>query len=190
MKAIFATTQDYLLGLRGTMPWALTEEYKEIGKLDMDYFREITKESKVCMGYNTWLSIGEKPLNGRKEHFVITSKKGLVHEDERVKFISFEMFVKKYKHSDDIICIGGGMLYRSLLPYFKEIYWNELSLTDGHYENLLKEFPNDKVFLDRKLVHVLNNPVEHGLQEKATVLMFDKQGNTLTFHRYTKKATH
>ena len=57
MKAIFATTQDYLLGLRGTMPWALTDEYKEIGKLDMDYFKEITREAKVVMGYNTWKSL-------------------------------------------------------------------------------------------------------------------------------------
>ena len=189
MKAIFATTQDYLLGLKGTMPWALTEEYKEIGKLDMDYFREITKEAKVVMGYKTWQSIGEKPLKGRKEHYIITSHRGLTHEDERVKFISYDNFVKKYEYSDDIICIGGGMLYKSLMPYFSEIYWNELHLNDEHYKKLLEENKDTRVYLDRKLVHLMNNPQKYGMQEKATVLMFDKLGNTITYHRYTKKAT-
>ena len=114
MKAIFATTQDYLLGLRGTMPWALTDEYKEIGKLDMDYFKEITREAKVVMGYNTWLSLGENPLKGRKEHFIITTKKDLTHDDERVKFIDLKTFLKKYS-KEDIICIGGGQIYKELL---------------------------------------------------------------------------
>ena len=73
MKAIFATTQNFLLGLDGTMPWCLSEDYNELGRMDMDYFKEITKNAKVVMGYNTWLSLGEKPLKGRKEHFIITS---------------------------------------------------------------------------------------------------------------------
>ena len=108
MKAIFATTQNFLLGLDGTMPWCLSEDYNELGRMDMDYFKEITKNAKVVMGYNTWLSLGEKPLKGRKEHFIITTKKGLTHDDERVKFLDLKTFIKKYAFDEEIICIGGG----------------------------------------------------------------------------------
>ena len=62
MKAIFATTQGKLLGLGGTMPWCHHECFAEIGKMDMSYFKEITKEANVVMGYNTWVSMGQKPL--------------------------------------------------------------------------------------------------------------------------------
>lgn len=188
MKAIFATTQDYLLGLNGTMPWALTEEYNKISKIDMDYFKEMTAGARVVMGYNTWVSIGEKPLKGRKDHFVITSKKGLTHQDSRVKFMTLQKFLKKYSRQDDIICIGGGKLYRELLPFFTEIYWNELNLNDEHYRNLLtKHFVDkEKVYLSRRIVHLLNHPQTAGMSEKATAMLIDSVGNTITFHRYGK----
>lgn len=189
MKAIFATTQDYLLGMNGTMPWSLVEEYKEIGKLDMDYFREITREARVVMGYNTWLSIGQKPLKGRKEHFIITTKKGLTHEDSRVRFLDLKTFIKKYSKEKDIICIGGGKIYKELLPYYDEIYWNELSLNTEGYKKLLEENTDNKVYLSRKIVHVMTRPDDYKMREKATVMMLDTSGNTITYHRYTKKPT-
>lgn len=184
MKAIFATTQDYLLGLRGTMPWALTDEYKEIGKLDMDYFKEITRDAKVVMGYNTWKSLGETPLKGRKEHFIITTKKDLTHDDERVKFLDLKTFLKKYS-KEDIICIGGGQIYKELLPYYTEIYWNELVLDDT-YKKMLNANKDTRVYLNRKIVHLLKNPKEYGFREPTQVFMLDSKGNSITYNRFVK----
>lgn len=190
MKAIFATTQDNLLGLNDTMPWRLISDYKQISKLDMDYFREITKSSKVVMGYNTWISIGQKPLKGRKDHFIITTKRGLTHEDPRIRFIDLKSFVKKYSNDKDIICIGGGKIYLELMKYFDEIYWNEICLTTPQYKEMLNKNKNSKkVYLSRKLVHLLNNPSEHEMKKNASVMIFDDLGNTITYNRYTKKPT-
>ena len=188
MKAIFATTQNYLLGIGGTMPWCHSEDYKELGKMDMDYFKEITKDSKVVMGYNTWVSIGQKPLKGRKEHYIITSKKDLSHDDSRVRFVDLKTFVKKYSKDKDLVCIGGGQIYKELLPYYTEIYWNELRMEEKDLKDIMKRFDN-KVFLSRKIVHVLDNPVENNYREGSTVMTLDSKGNTITFKRLIKKAT-
>lgn len=186
MKAIFATTQNFLLGLDGTMPWCLSEDYNELGRMDMDYFKEITKNAKVVMGYNTWLSLGEKPLKGRKEHFIITTKKGLTHDDERVKFLDLKTFIKKYAFDEEIICIGGGQIYKELLPYYKEIYWNELKLKDDFFKTVFPKV-KEKTYLSRKIVHVLKNPNENGFREGTTVMNLDSQGNSITYKRYIKK---
>lgn len=187
MKAIFATTQNFLLGLGGTMPWCHSDEYEELSKMDMSYFREMTKSCKVVMGYNTWKSIGEKPLNGRKEHFIITNKKGLVHDDERVRFMDLKTFIKKYA-KEDVICIGGGQIYKELMPYYTEIYWNELKLDDSFFNEVIGNF-EDKVYLNRKLVHLLKYPEEFNFRETTTVMQLDSKGNTITYKRYIRKAT-
>lgn len=170
----------------GTMPWRLSEDYEELGRMDMDYFREITKGAKVVLGMGTWLSMGEKPLLGRKEHYVITSQKDVAHDDPRVKFMDLKTFIKKYADDDEIICIGGGQIYKQLFPYFKEIYWNELKLKDNFFKEVLPKY-EDRVYLNRKMVHALKNPNENGFREGATVMNLDSQGNTITYKRFIKK---
>lgn len=188
MKAIFATTQNYLLGLDGTMPWCHSKMFEELGKMDMSFFREITKDARVVMGYNTWVSIGQKPLRGRKDHYIITTKKGLIHQDSRVRFMDLKTFINKYSHETDIVCIGGGKIYKELLPYYTEIYWNELKLQQNEYRKILNEHEN-KVYLSRKISHILKNPNEHGFKQIITLMNLDSQGNTITYKRLMKKAT-
>ena len=186
MKAIFATTQNFLLGLDGTMPWRHSEKFNELGKMDMTYFRELTKESKVVMGYNTWVSIGQKPLQGRKDHYIITTKKGLIHEDSRVRFMDLKTFLNKYSKEKDIICIGGGKIYKELLPYFTEIYWNELILEQAQFRKILNEH-KDKVYLSRRISHILENPLQHGFRQGNTIMNLDSQGNSITYKRYIRR---
>lgn len=190
MKAIFATTQGKLLGLGGTMPWCHHECFAEIGKMDMCYFKEITKEANVVMGYNTWVSMGQKPLKGRKTHYIITRKKGLTHEDSRVRFMDLNTFIKKYVHEENLVCIGGRQIYKALMPYFDEIYWNELRLLDIFYKDVMPKFNDeDKVYISSNLRHVIDYPTKNGFREPTVVMQFDKIGNIITYKRFTKKAT-
>ena len=188
MKAIFATTQGKLLGLGGTMPWCHSEKFSDIGKMDMGYFKEITKDANVVMGYNTWVSMGQKPLKGRKTHYIITRKKGLTHEDERVRFMDLNTFIKKYVHEENLFCIGGRQIYKALMPYFDEIYWNELKLSEVFYKEVLPKF-EDKVYLSSNLCHVIDYPEKNGFRKPTIVMQMDYMGNIITYKRYTKRVT-
>lgn len=80
-------------------------------KEDMKFFKEQTINNIVIMGYNTWLSIGEKPLPNRV-NIVMTDKKikNIQTETDLVKVIN------DYKHyPQDIYIIGGAYVYNEAL---------------------------------------------------------------------------
>lgn len=184
MKAILATTHDYLLGLNGGLPWGASSEFNELSKMDMDYFREITKGTKVVMGYKTWLSLNERPLKGRREHYIITSKRNLKHADKRVKFMCLEDFLGRYV-TDDVVCIGGASLYNELLNHCNEVYWNELTFKNNPFEKIDGDGVNP-IYLTERNINMLQNPSDFGFRPPAKVLIFDSNGNSIIFHRFIK----
>ena len=100
-------------------------------KADMKFFRETTKNTVVCMGENTLLSLpGSKPLKNRVN--VVLCPEGREYEDcicihsfeAMVKFI--QILAKQY----EVFVIGGGMFYRSMLPYYDRVYVTHVDATD------------------------------------------------------------
>ena len=80
-------------------------------KEDMEFFRQMTKNNIVVMGYNTWLSLGEKPLPNR-ENIVMTDKtvKNIQTETDLLKVIN------DYKKCpQDVYIIGGAYVYNQAL---------------------------------------------------------------------------
>lgn len=80
-------------------------------KEDMKFFKEQTINNIVIMGYNTWLSIGEKPLPNRV-NIVMTDKKikNMQTETDLLKVID------DYKnYPQDIYIIGGAYVYNKAL---------------------------------------------------------------------------
>jgi dihydrofolate reductase len=80
-------------------------------KEDMAFFREQTMNNIVIMGYNTWLSLGEKPLPNRTN---------IVMTDEKIKNIQTSTdlvsVIKDYeKYPQDIFIIGGAYVYNQAL---------------------------------------------------------------------------
>jgi hypothetical protein len=74
------------------------------------------------------------------------------------------------------------------MPYYTEIYWNELKLDDSFFNEVMGNF-EDKVYLNRKLVRLLKCPEEFNFRETTTVMQLDSKGNTITYKRYIRKAT-
>lgn len=78
-------------------------------KEDMKFFRESTTGSVVVMGYNTWLSLGSKPLPNRVN---------IVLNDKKVEgidtFDDIREVIKLYKDKD-IYVIGGAFVYNQTL---------------------------------------------------------------------------
>ena len=100
--------------------WALGKDNKLLVSIpeDMKFFRETTAGHVVVMGRKTLESFpGKKPLKNRT-NIVLTSDTNYVVDGADVVNTVDELIAKLevYERSD-IYVIGGGSVYRQLLPY-------------------------------------------------------------------------
>ncbi len=98
-------------------------------KEDMKFFRETTRGHTVVMGFNTWKSLGKKPLPNRKNLILSFDKlDNLPENTEQVP--DFDEFVKQNENTDEeIFIIGGASIYKLFLPYTKTLYLTEVNET-------------------------------------------------------------
>lgn len=80
-------------------------------KEDMKFFKQQTKNNIVIMGYNTWLSLGEKPLPNRA-NIVMTENK-IKNIQTSTNLVEVINDYKKYPQ--DIFIIGGAYVYNQAL---------------------------------------------------------------------------
>ena len=144
-------------------------------KADMDNFRTTTTNfgdgAFVCMGENTLLSLpGGKALKKRVN--IVLCPEGHEYED-CICIHTFEEFVKNVKlisKQFDVYVIGGGMLYKSMLPYYDKILVTKVNHSDPEATVF---FPN----LD-DLSSEFANTFTSGIHEEA--------GYQFTFNTYTR----
>lgn len=122
IKMIWAMDESNLIGSNNKMPWHVKE--------DLIYFKNMTKDYSVVMGYNTYLSMlyyyKDKPFP-YKNTFVLTSKK--IEDDRVITFSDVSSFVKNTK--EDIFVTGGKQTYLAFYPYASELY---VTLIKGVHE--------------------------------------------------------
>lgn len=110
MKLIVAVDENWGIGKKGDLLKSIPD--------DMKYFREKTRRAILVMGYNTLLSFpGSKPLPGRL-NIVLADVPGL-RVPGTVVCGTMDQLLSLLEDfcSDDLYVIGGGMMYRQLLPY-------------------------------------------------------------------------
>lgn len=78
LGAIWAQTNEGVIGRNGTMPWHVPE--------DLKHFQRTTAGKPVIMGRRTWESLPEiyKPLPGRVNIIVTRSVNGIEHRNEGI----------------------------------------------------------------------------------------------------------
>ena len=99
--------------------------------LDMKFFRETTSGKVVCMGYNTLLSFpGGKPLKNRTN--VVLCEDGISPEGCIAVHSVKELLetVGNYP-PDDVFVIGGGSVYRTMLPYCDKVYLTKVDADEN-----------------------------------------------------------
>lgn len=142
------------IGLNNDLPWKGIADNKS----DMQWFREKTKGKIVVMGYNTWVSIGRKPLPGRI-NIVLTKEhvKDVAEDIERFNFAFLSNTenngkklptVKTASAPEDVMnfisdklgdlhtggevmIMGGARIYEAFMPNTSRIY---LTTFDGEFE--------------------------------------------------------
>ncbi|MBR6134375.1 dihydrofolate reductase [Candidatus Saccharibacteria bacterium] len=91
-------------------------------KEDMKFFRETTRNHTVIMGKKTWESLPGK-LKDRK-NLVISHTEV---EDADGTITDLDKYIEENKKSDEeIFVIGGGSIYKYMLPHSKYLYLTEV----------------------------------------------------------------
>lgn len=96
---------------------------------DLKFFKEITINHTVVMGYNTFISL-PKLLVDRK-HIVLT-RKNIKLPDEVTVFNNKESVIEYAKsHNEDIFIIGGASIYEQFIDDSDKMYLTEINATDN-----------------------------------------------------------
>lgn len=115
-------------------------------KEDMQFFKEKTMNHKVVMGYNTWKSLPNKLKN--RENIVVFEE-NVLDADKTINNLP-DYITKNKASKEEIFIIGGGMIYRELLPYAKRLYLTEVESSDEKADTFFPHF--DKTKYDRKII--------------------------------------
>ena len=112
MELIAAIYDDWGIGANGTQPVALSADRK--------FFRQTTKDSTVIVGRRTVEDFpGQKPLPGRVN--ILLS--GRIKELPGFTVCSdVQQALERSKDASRVFVIGGGSIYRQLLPYCDGAY--------------------------------------------------------------------
>lgn len=129
--------------------WGLGKNNGLLFKLkgDMELFKKTTMNSIVVMGENTLLSFPkQKPLPHRVN--IVLCPEGHEYED-CICFHDFEQmlkFIKILAKEYDVFVIGGGMMYKSMLPYVEQATVNKVDAEDKEATVFFPNLDEDKNF--------------------------------------------
>ena len=129
MELIVAVYDDWGIGADGTQPIALSADRK--------FFRETTRGAMVIVGRRTIADFpGQKPLPGRVNV-------ALTRQDIDIPGFTVckspEEAVELAKTADRAMVIGGGSIYKQMLPYCDTAYITKVHVTppsDTYFPNL------------------------------------------------------
>lgn len=120
ISMILAMDINNLVGKNNDLPWHYPE--------DLQYFKKVTLNKKVLMGYNTYLSIVNrlgKPLP-KRENYVLTFEKelplgGIIVEDLNALLVKFK------NSEEELFIIGGKSVYELLVDKTDMIYLTRIN---------------------------------------------------------------
>ena len=117
---VVAAARNNAIGKDGKLPWHLPG--------DLRYFKNITWGMPVLMGRKTFEAMA-KVLPGRK-NIVLTRQAGWEADGViAVKKIEDAIFVARQADALELMVIGGGELYKSLIEKAKRIYLTRVDAT-------------------------------------------------------------
>lgn len=153
ISAVVAVDENYGIGYKGELLCHIKE--------DLRRFKNITTDGVVVMGRNTWDSLSNEPLPNRT-NVVITSHVDGMQIKNGVIYTTLDLFkncITDIGNEYDVFVIGGGQIYKELLPYCSHIH---LTKIHKEFENVDTYFPNIEedewyVALEGDVIHTKNN---------------------------------
>ena len=116
ISIVVAAAEDHAIGEGNALLWKLPN--------DMKFFKNTTWGMPVIMGRKTFESMSSKPLNGRLNIVISREDKWADEQGGLVLAKSLEHAIELSKQADckEVFVIGGGEIYRQVLPIADRIY--------------------------------------------------------------------
>ena len=118
LSLIVAIAENDVIGGDNKLLWHLSEDLKR--------FKQITLNKTIIMGRKTFESLpGVLP---NRKHIILTRDKNYSVDNVNVEVIhSTDEIINKYKNSSvEVFIIGGGEIYKEMLPYADKLYLTEV----------------------------------------------------------------
>ncbi|MBY7026468.1 MULTISPECIES: dihydrofolate reductase [Clostridium] len=149
LSIIVAIAKNNVIGNDNKLIWHISEDLKR--------FKEITSGKTIVMGRKTFESLpGVLP---NRKHIILTRDKNFKVNSECVEIIyDFDELLNKYKNSDtEVFIIGGGEIYKQLLPHTNKLYLTKINKDfDGdtyfpqiNYDDFKVDYKSD-IIIDEK----------------------------------------
>ena len=114
LAMIVAHDPNLVIGKGGGLPWHYSE--------DLKYFKQTTMGHPILMGRTVFEELDEKPLPGR-ENIVLSRSRNYEHVPT---FSSIEKALSYLSDEEIVFCLGGGEVYRQLLPRTDKLFVTEI----------------------------------------------------------------
>lgn len=114
LSLIVAVAENWAIGRKNALLWHLPD--------DLKYFKKVTLDKTVIMGLNTFKSLNSKPLPRRRNIIVDNSRPSGVYEGLEYFNTLDEALAAGQADGGEAIVMGGGMLYRTSMPYMDRLY--------------------------------------------------------------------
>lgn len=119
---------------------------------DLKYFKSITENKVVVMGYNTYLSLPNRPLPNRVN--VVLTRKDIELEGAIVKHSIEEVMelIKTEYKDQEVMIMGGQSIYEQFLPYADRLYVTHIFRkfeADAFFPRIPEEWEITKVSAER-----------------------------------------
>lgn len=111
---IVAHDPDLVIGHEGGLPWYYPE--------DLKFFKATTMGHPMLMGRKVFEDLEEKPLPGR-ENVVLSRTRSYHHVPT---FSTIEEALEYLSDEELVFVIGGGEIYRQLMPQADRLYVTEI----------------------------------------------------------------
>ncbi|MBF1381587.1 dihydrofolate reductase [Porphyromonas sp.] len=125
LSIVVAIALDGAIGRGNDLLWHLPADLKR--------FKELTTGHTILMGRKTFDSLPRGPLPNRRN---IVVSRSLTARDGVEVYPTIEGALKACKSDEEVFIIGGGEIYRQLLPHTDRIYLTRVQAT----------FPDAEVF--------------------------------------------
>ena len=114
LSIIVAKASNDVIGGDNKLLWHISEDLKR--------FKEITSGHTIIMGRKTFESLPKVLPN--RHHIVITRDKNFTVDSDAVTIINdISDVISKFKDTEEeVFIIGGGEIYKTLMPYAKKLY--------------------------------------------------------------------
>jgi dihydrofolate reductase len=113
LSLLLAAAENNVIGKDNKLPWHLPN--------DLKYFKNLTWGMPVIMGRKTYESFG-KPLRGRRNIVITRNKDWKAEGVDVVNSIEGAMELAKESAVKEIFIIGGGEIFKTILPKADRIY--------------------------------------------------------------------